>query len=63
MSDVEVIATLAAVLAADGRRSAAGAVAMAREILDEVRRQEPELREAHERQQMRRAWRDSWQRQ
>jgi hypothetical protein len=47
MTPYELTVLVAATLAADGKRSLEGAVAGARELLDEVRRQEPELHDAH----------------
>ena len=52
MPRLELLALMAASLAADGTRSIPGAVATAREILDELERAEPEAAAAHVRSRM-----------
>lgn len=52
MTAFELLVTVAAQLAASGTRSLPGSVAAARELLDLVRQQEPELAHAHDRARM-----------
>lgn len=49
MTGYELLVTVAAQLASSGTRSLPGSVAAARELLDLVRQQEPELAGAHDR--------------